>query len=274
MTAPHPELSRLVDVWWQSVEEFTQFVETLPPEAWSTPTDLPGWDVHAVVAHVAHLEALAAGRAHDDVEIGDVPHVRNPLGTITEQGVVARRGHDTDALVNEIRESATARHTATLADPPTDPDAPAPAPFGALGWSVRTLLRNRPLDVHLHEQDVRRAVGQPGNTDSAAAVHAADYLSDSMGFVLAKRVKAPTGTTLRLEVAGHAPRAWQIGDDGRGKELDSLPDSTDVTLACDRETFLLLAGGRQPTPEVRERVRVEGDTELGARVVENLAVTP
>lgn len=274
MTVPHPELSRLVDIWWKAVEDFTTFVETLPAEAWATPTDLPGWDVHAVVAHTAHLEALAAGRPHDEVEVGDAPHVRNPLGQIAEQGVVARRDHDTDALVNEIRESATARHTATLADPPTDPEAPAPGPFGALGWSLHLFLRNRPLDVYLHELDVRRAVGQPGNTDSPAALHSTDYLADSLGLVLARRAKAPVGTTLRLEVAGHAPRAWQVGEDGRGKELGTLPDEPDVTLSTDRETFLLLAGGRRSADQVGDRVRVSGDTELGARVLENLAVTP
>ena len=74
-----------------------------------------------------------------------------------------------DAIINEIREAATTRHTALLADPPTDGDGASPTPiFGGVPWNWRTLLRNRPLDVWMHEQDVRRAVGRPGGMDTRA----------------------------------------------------------------------------------------------------------
>lgn len=268
------ELGHLVDVWWQAIQDFTELVESLPEEAWSLPTDLPGWDVRAVVAHTAHLEALLAGRPHDEVEVGDAPHVKNQMGQVTEQGVVARRDRSTDELVNEIRESATARHTALLADPPTDPDAPADGLFGLVGWSTRTLLRNRPLDLHLHEQDIRRAVDRPGNHDSPAGIHTVDYLSESMGMVLGKRTGAPAGATLRLEVEGHEPRAWRVDDDGRGQVLAPVPDDADVTLSTDRETFLLLAAGRRNDPDVRSRVQVSCDDALAEKVLDHLAVTP
>ncbi len=63
MTDPgHQErLSGYLEVWWQAVNDFTAVLEELPVEQWSTPTDLPGWDVHAVAAHVAHLESVLAG---------------------------------------------------------------------------------------------------------------------------------------------------------------------------------------------------------------------
>ena len=116
-----------VALWWQAVNDFTTLLERVPAEQWSSPTDLPGWDVHAVAAHVAHLESLLAGGRHVDVEVGEAPHVRGTMGQFTEQGVVARRDASPDDLINEIRAAATARHTALLADPPTDPDARRPA---------------------------------------------------------------------------------------------------------------------------------------------------
>lgn len=269
------ELEHLVDVWWRGVQDFTQLMESLPQDLWSTPTDLDGWDVHAVAAHMAHLEAVAAGRPHDDdVEIGDPAHVRNPLGSFTEQGVVARRGHDADALINELRESATARHTAALADPPKDPEALAPGPFGAIGWNTRLFLRNRPVDVFLHEQDVRRAVGQPGNHDSPAAVHTVDYLSESLAMVWAKRAQAPDGAVLRLEVSGHEPRAFRADADHRGHPVVPAPEDALVTLSCDREVFLLLAGGRGDPAKLRDRVQVSGDVEYAEKVLGAMAVTP
>jgi uncharacterized protein (TIGR03083 family) len=268
-----PERLRgLVDVWWQAIDEFTGLLEELDEADWSRPTDLPGWDVRTVAAHVAHLEAVLAGEEHQDVEIGEPGHVRGLMGHFTEQGVVARRDRSADELITEIRETATRRHTALLAEPPADPDAPAPGPFGALGWSMLTLLRNRPLDVWMHEQDVRRATGRPGGVDTPAAVHTADYLAESLGFVLVKRVGAPAGTTVVLEVDGHAPRAFTVTDAGRGEQLPDLPAEPTVRIHTDRESFILLAGGRRAPAD--DAVTITGDTALGRQVVAALAVTP
>ena len=265
-------LAGLVEVWWQAIDDFTSLLEGLPGEAWSLPTDLAGWDVHAVAAHIAHLESVLAGDPHEDVGIGEPEHVRSPLGQFTEQGVVARRDRSPDDLINEIRSAATRRKTALLADPPSDPDAPAPGVFGALGWSTLTLLRNRPLDVWMHEQDVRRAVDQPGGLDSPAAAHTADYLSESLGYVLAKRLGEPAGTSAVLEVAGHQPRAAVVNEQGRGTAPDEPPAEPTVRIRMDREAFVVLAGGRR-TPEP-ERVEVTGDEALGRRILAAMAVTP
>ena len=59
-------LAGYVDVWWQAVNDFTGLLEQIPAEQWSTPTDLDGWDVHAVAAHIAHLEGILAGSARGD----------------------------------------------------------------------------------------------------------------------------------------------------------------------------------------------------------------
>lgn len=269
--APEP-LSGLVEIWWEAVNDFTAVLEQVPEDGWNTPTDLAGWDIHAVAAHVAHLESLLAGHDHDDIEIGDVPHAHGMMGRFTEQGVVARRESTPDELINEIRGCTTARHTRLLADPPTDPAAPAPGLFGAIGWSTRTLLRNRPLDVWMHEQDVRRALALPGGMDSLAARHSADYLAESLGYVLAKKLGAEPGTTVLLEVEGHQPVAAGVGEEGRGRLLDQVPASPTVAVRTDRESFVLLAGGRR-RPDAG-RVEVIGDESLGQRVLEHLAVTP
>ena len=265
-------LAALVAIWWGAVDSFTRVLEHVADDQWSAPTDLPGWDVHAIAAHTAHLEGLLAGRLHDDVEVGEAPHARGTMGRFTEQGVVARRDQTPDALITEIRESTTARHTQLLADPPTDASLPAPGLFGAIGWSTGLLLRNRPLDVWMHEQDVRRALAMPGNLDSAAAIHTADYLMESLPYVVAKRAQAPAGSVVRLEVDGHEPVAAVVGEDGRGRPATAEDGEPAVTLGMDRETFVVLAGGRRSAePGI---VRMTGDTDLGERVVAALGVTP
>lgn len=272
MTHAPEQLSGYVDVWWEAVNDFTALLEKVPADAWDTATDLPGWDVHAVAAHTGHLESLLAGGEHEEVEIGDAPHARGMMGQFTEQGVVARRDRTPDELINEIRGCTTARHTQLLADPPTDPAAPAPGLFGAIGWNTQALLRNRPLDIWMHEQDVRRALGMPGGMDSPAARHSAGYLAESLGYVLAKKLKAAPGTTVLLEVEGHDPVAATVTDEGRGQLLDEIPAEPTVGLRTDRESFVVLAGGRR-RPD-GGRVEIFGDRELGQQILDHLAVTP
>ena len=262
-------LAGYVDVWWHAVDDFTHLLEHVPADAWSAPTDLPGWDVHAVAAHVAHLEAVLAGAPEETVEVGEPPHVTGLMGLYTEQGVVARRDRSPDELITEIREATTSRHTGLLADPPTDPDAKPARIFGGIGWSWERLLRNRPLDVWMHEQDVRRAIGVPGGLDSVAARHTADYLLESLGVVVGKRVAPPAGTTVVVEVAGSAPYAVTVGEDGRARPVDPPADPT-VRLRMDREDFIVVAGGRRPP----SRVEVTGDEALGRAVLGAFAITP
>ena len=272
MTSTPPPLQQYVETWWQAIDDLTSLLEQLTAEQWTAATDLPGWTVHDVAAHTAHLEALRAGTPHDDVEIGSPEHVNGMMGQFTEQGVVARRDRTPDELINEIRSSATAVHTELLAAPDLDPAAPAPGVFGAIGWSHERLLRNRPLDVWMHEQDIRRTVDLPGSMDTPAALHTSAYLAESLGYVVAKTVGAPAGTTVVLDVEGQDPLAVQVGDDGRGLTLPSVPDHPTVRLTMDRESFIVLAGGRR-TPE-DGAVRIEGDEELGGRIVDSLGVTP
>ena len=271
-TDDREELAGYVDVWWLAVNDFLDLLEEVPEEEWTTPTDLAGWDVKACAAHTAHLEGILAGNPEETAEVGEPPHVTGLMGLYTEIGVVNRRDASADAIINEIREAVTRRHTALLADPPTDGDAKPTPIFGGVPWSWRTLLRNRPLDVWMHEQDVRRAVGRPGNMNSAAAKHTAEYLAESLGFVLGKKVGAPTGTSLVLEMEGSAPFAFAIDDNGRGQRLPEPPADPTVTLRLDRESFIRLAGGRCAAEP--GKVRVDGDQVLGEQVLDGLATTP
>ncbi len=270
-TDDRAELAGYVDIWWQAVNDLLDLLEQVPEEAWTTPTDLAGWDVKAVAAHTAHLEGILAGNPEETAEVGEPPHVTGLMGLYTEIGVVNRREASADAIINEIREVVTKRHTALLADPPTDGDAKPEVIFGGVPWTWRTLLRNRPLDVWMHEQDVRRAVGRPGGMDTAPAKHTAEYLAESLGYVLGKKVGAPTGTSVVLDMEGSEPFAFEIDENGRGQRVGP-PEEPTATLRMDRESFIRLAGGRCAAEP--GRVTVDGDRELGQRVLDHLATTP
>lgn len=266
-------LAGYVDAWSSSVEDFLVLLEELAPEDWSRPTDLAGWDVKAVASHVAHLESLLAGGPHEEADVpADASHITSPMGQFTEIGVITRRDTAPPEIIAELRASVEKRRAELAAEPPADGAVKAPGVFGAIGWSMATLLRNRPLDVWMHEQDIRRAVGRPGSIDAVGGQHTADYLSEGFGFVVGKKVAPPPGTTAVLDVAGSEPVAVTIGDDGRGQRLPVVPDRPTVGLAMDRESFIVLAGGRRPVAP--DAVAITGDLELGQRIVDSLATTP
>lgn len=265
-------LAAYVDAWSESVEDFVALLEELEPEDWSKQTDLPGWDVKAVASHVAHLESLLAGGPHEKADVPELAHVTSPMGQFTEIGVINRRESEPAAIIAELRASVEQRRADLAAEPPADGSPTAPGVFGAIGWTVATLLRNRPLDVWMHEQDIRRATERPGGMESLGAQHTANYLSEGFGFVVAKKVGAPAGTTAVLEVTGCEPVAVSIDDNGRGQRLPVTPEQPSVVVEMDRETFTLLAGGRRVVAS--DAVGIAGDQDLGRQIVDNLATTP
>jgi uncharacterized protein (TIGR03083 family) len=265
-------LAELVETWRQAIAEFVALARSIPEEEWRTPTDLAGWDVKDNVAHTAHLEAVLAGAPEEDGPVEDAPHIRDLGGAYTEQGVLARRDRDMAELADEIEKSAATRHAALLADPPVDGSAPPPKTPGDVRWSTERLLSNRPLDVWMHEQDIRRAIGRPGGFDSPAARHTIESFGTALPMVVGKRVAPPVGTTVQVDVPDTG-RSWTvvIGEDGRAAFTDPIESPT-TRIELDAADFIVLAGGRRRLDETD--VTVEGDVELGRAVLANLAVTP
>jgi uncharacterized protein (TIGR03083 family) len=263
-------LWQYVETWHAACADLVALARELPAHEWGRPTDLPGWDVKDNVAHTAHLETVLAGGPEDATEVTTAAHVRNAIGIYTERGVVARRGRSMADLADELERAVAVRYDELRADPPTDGAAPPVRMFAEIGWDTERLLRNRPLDVWMHTQDIRRATGRPGGYDVPAAQHTIDYLADSFPVVVGKRVAPPAGTSAALEVpeAG-IRRAVVVGEDGRARPTDQRPD---VRLVLAPEAFVVLAGGRRSPDEVE--VEVDGDRELGTWILDQLAVTP
>ena len=265
-------LNALVETWHRACADFVALARTIPREQWDLPTDLEGWSVKDNVAHTAHLEAVLTGAPEETVEVAEAPHLKNPMSYYTEQGVLARRDRDMESLVAEIEDAVAKRYAALQADPPTDGEAPAPRTPGGIGWSTETLLSNRPLDVWMHEQDIRRAIDRPGNYDSPAAAHTIDVLGRGLGMVVGKRVAPPAGTTVTVDVP-EARRSWtvQVGEDGRAHRVADVEEAT-ATITLGAEDFVVLAGGRRTREATTPAIA--GDELLARQVLEAMAVTP
>lgn len=269
---PDQQLVELVEVWRRACTDFVNLVRDLRAEQGDLPTDLAGWSVRDVVAHTAHLEAVLAGSPEETVHVEEAPHLVGMMSYYTEQGVLARRARDLGSLADEIERAVATRHAALLVDPPTDPSGAAPKTPGDIGWDLGTLLSNRPLDVWVHEQDIRRAINRPGGYDSPAAAHTLRVFGRALPMIVGKRVKPAPGALIRL-VVPEAGLSWtvQVGEDGRAVQVDGN-DATTTTVTLTSEDFVVLAGGRRTSEHTQPSI--EGDADLGRRLVDSLGVTP
>jgi len=267
-----PRLAELVETWRQAIAEFVALARDIPEEQWDLPTDLEGWSVKDNVAHTAHLEAVLAGAPEETGPFDQAPHVRNLSGLYTEQGVVARRERDMGSLADEIEQAAATRYAALAADPPTDATSAPPKTPGDVAWTTERLLSNRPVDVWMHSQDIRRAIGRPGGFDTVAAGHTIAVFGQALSMVVGKRVAPPAGTTVQVDVP-EAGQSWtvQVGADGRAAIVDPV-DEPAVLITLGAEDFVLLAGGRRGVDATDPKI--EGDRDLGLAVLNHLAVTP
>ncbi len=265
------KLAGFVEIWKTACADFIALARTIPDDQAHLPTDLEGWDVADNVAHTAHLEAVLAGAPEETIEFDAGAHIKNLTGHYTEQGVHARRGRSIAELCDEIEAAVAQRYAELQADPPEDGSAPPPRTPGGVPWNTQTLLSNRPLDIWMHEQDIRRAIDLPGGFDSAAAAHTLRVFRGSLPLVLGKRVGAAPGTAVVVEIPLADMRFGAIvGDDGRASA--GIADEPDATITLTPEAYILLAGGRRSPDSVE--ATIAGDETLGRSVIGNLAVTP
>ena len=204
------------------------------------------------------------------------PHIVSPMGAYTERGPIAR------AVVDDRRDHQRA---GALLRPAACRAARRPThgpawrtdrgPRAASAGPGRRCCRTGPLDVWMHEQDIRRAVGRPGGLDSAAAAHTAGVFARGLGYVVGKRIAPPPGHHRRAR--RHRRRSSCTSPSrsvttAAAARLDQEPPSRRSAWSpTSSRTSCCAAGDAAPTTST---VTVEGDAELGGGSLAALAVTP
>lgn len=260
-------LDTYVRGWRESAEAILGLAADLDDADWARPTDCDEWTVKDVLAHLAHLETELCSTEQNSRDQAGASKV---VSAYTAKGVEARRDRSPAELIEEFA-SAVELRASRLAELPEDPSALAPVTPGGIPWSWDTLLRNRSIDVWVHEQDIRRAVGRPGGLDSTGAHVAVMTFSFAMPYVLGKRVKPPAMSTVQWEVTGETPLqlAVRVGEDGHASAIETLHEPS-VTLTMTTETFTVLTAGRRTADELE--VGIDGDEMLGRATLAAMAI--
>jgi len=244
-------------------------------EQWRTPTALPGWDVHDVVAHIVGTESMLSGipTPEPDVDLAELEHVRNPIGAMNEPWVRSLRGESGAQLLRRFRDVTGARRAALSAMSTQDWNAPTLTPAGPDSYG--RFMRIRVFDCWMHEQDIRDALGRlPADSDLAGADcrMSLDEMAASMPFVVGKKGQAPDGSRVLIALTGPLAREIRVVVDGRAALVDDFGGAEPtVAITLDGLQFTRRAGGRPLMADRPEAVEYQGDAAAGARIVENLA---
>jgi uncharacterized protein (TIGR03083 family) len=257
---------------WDSI---AALLAGLSEDEWRTATALPGWDVHAVVAHMAGTESMLLGLAtpEPDVDLETVEHVRNFVGAMNEPWVRSLRGESGAALLERFRDVTAQRRAVLTAIPVEEWNAPTQTPAGPDSYG--RFMRIRAFDCWMHEQDIRAALGREPSAaqlSGADARQSLDEMAASMSFVVGKKGQAPDGSRVLLQLTGPLSREIRVAVDGRAALVEDFGVAEPTTVVTlDGLQFTRLAGGRGPVSYRPADVEYAGDAVVGKRIVENLA---
>ena len=166
--------------------------------------------------HVIGIEAMLLGRPTPEVTLpDDLPHVRNDFGRVNEQWIEAYRERSTTEVLADLREVIAERRAALAGMDQAAFDAESFTPAGPTATGGSCAIRV--MDMWMHEQDIREAVGRPGHEDGQAPQAALDEMTAVLGYVVGKRAGAPPGSRVRFELTGSMARRVdvEVGDRAR-----------------------------------------------------------
>jgi uncharacterized protein (TIGR03083 family) len=134
-------------------------------------------------------------------------------------------------------------------------------------------MQIRIFDCWMHEQDIRVAVGIPGNESGAAAEEALDEVVRALGYIIGKRGRAPDGSSVLIRLTGPVKRDLHVLVEGRARVVEQIEGAPTASLALSSSLFFRLAGGREDGQAAVGGIELGGDTALARQLATNLAYT-
>lgn len=251
---PTTTIDTLVGCW----HSLSELGAALDEKQWKTATDLPGWTVQDNLSHLVGIERSLQGLPATTHRIEMPGYVRNVIGEMNEHEVDARRTLPGAEVLAEWNDLVELRVAALRAGDEAYFDVPMMMPTGP--GTLGDFLHIRVLDCWLHEQDMRRAAGVPGNLDGAAAEHTVDRLIRTVPIVVGKRAATPDGQAVVIDLVDGVERhiVCEVTD-GRAKLVAEPTSDPLATITLSTEAFVVLAGGRRTLDQVGTGIAIAGD---------------
>ena len=257
---------------WASIADL---LAGLSDDEWAMATPLPGWDVQDNVAHMIGTEMMMSGEPAPDVEIDRevATHVRNDIGAFNEAWIESLRGTDPADVRAQFVELSARRLAALDAMTQDEWDEVSFTPAGKDTYG--RFVQIRVMDCWMHEQDIRDAVGCPGNETGLPVEVMLDEVTTALGFVVGKKAGVQQGesVTFALTEEGSVVREIHVAVDGRAAVVDSLQGPATTTLTMPVGVMTRRCAGRVAPDELRDQITIEGDADIAERVLANQTYT-
>jgi uncharacterized protein (TIGR03083 family) len=245
---PAVDVDKVLPALDEQFDSILDLAASLGPDDWERPTACPGWSVKDNLAHVIGTEAMLAGN---------------------ERWVESYRPGPPSAVLEDLRGIVAERRAALAAMDRSEFDREAMTPAGPDSYG--RFMRIRIMDMWMHEQDIREALGRPGHVSGRAPEQSLAEVSAALGYVVGKRVAPPAGTTVRFELTGDPAGSIDLEVTDRARVVGGLAGDPTVDIALPGDRFMRIAGGRlSDSDDPQIGVVYAGDATLGGEIITNL----
>ena len=257
-------------------EKLLELLASLRPAEWALQTVAPEWKVCDVAAHLLDttlrkLSVVRDGWFAERPASGPPEDLVALVNRLNREGVRVYGRLSPPVLIALMalacRESADFHES-------LDPFAPA---VFAVSWAGQEQSPNwfdtaRELTERWHhQQQIRHATGRPGIMVPEFYFPVLDCFMRGLSHAY-RRVEAAPGTTVRVEVSGECGGSWQVGKETGGWALVGPTERWDARVSMPQEIAWLVFTKGLRGAEAEAQVRLEGDLELGRRVLDLTAI--
>jgi uncharacterized protein (TIGR03083 family) len=229
--------------------------------------------VRDVLSHLVGFELMRRGEPVPLYEGPWPDYVKNPLGEINEAFVETYRSRSGVEMLNLFRE--TARQSLDALRQLSD------AEWEKVGWSpegerpYHRFQETRVLDSWIHLQDIRDALLEPTDDHGPGEEIVLNRVEAALPFVLGKKVHAPEGVLVQINLSGRLARTVLLGvHDGRASAVERTLRVPNLELTTPVALFWRRAAGRISAQALlnASATDVRGDQELASSFAEALAI--
>ena len=244
-----------LEVFEHQVAELRALLDSLEPGEWTAEAAPYAWTVHGLVAHLLVIERYTAQQlGFDDVDGYEPDEHHLALGADEIRDELTRRPQ---ATVDAWDRRASETIDRLRADP--EMDAGRPAIMHGWPFTVGSVLIAHGFEVWTHADDIRRAVGRPLASPSAADLRAMSSFSVASLPLLVPVVEplVPVGSA-RVVLTGAGGGTFDLpgahGDDDRR-----------VTIVTDIVDYCRVVARRIAPDELE--ATIEGDDQLAGALL-------
>jgi uncharacterized protein (TIGR03083 family) len=267
----------VIDLLPDERELLLALLGSLDAADWHRDTECPAWSVQGIALHLLGDDLSLLSRQRDGAPPGVViEHTgggwadMSALDSFNERWVESAGFFSPDLLIDLLRMTGEWTHRWYAS---VDPDrrgepvpwaSPDPAPY----WF---LAAREYAERWIHQLQIRRAVRRPGLADAHFTVPAVATVLRGFPLALAAFPAAP-GASVTLRIGGRTPPAWTLlRDDHEWSLHEGEPAEPTVRLTMELEIAASLFSRGLERAAAEQRIRAEGDEDLGSALVAGIA---